>query len=900
MAINRVFFNWDRPGLPAAVDYLVDRFGKPGRLDLDSVAVVVPGGRAGRRLLEILVQRARQQRRMLQPPAIATVGTLPERLYTAKRPFAEELVQQLAWVQALKRSDVGQLKRLMPATPAEDDLTAWLALGAMLGRLHRELAADGLSFEEVAHCGQRIDQFPELQRWQALAEIQKLYLDTLDGLGLWDRQTARLFAIRQVECRTDKQIVLVGLVDMNRAQRLMLDQVADRVTALVFAPEELADRFDDHGCVRPEAWQDVTIDLGTEQIEVVDDPADQAAAVVRAMASWAGRYAAEQITVGVPDDRIRLQIRQQLQQCGVLARYGPGIPVSASAPYRLLEVLADHLEDRRFVSLAALVRHPDVQSWLAAKNLHGDWLSDLDRYHTDHLPYRLPPYRSTGQPFGKAARDGTLTQLDEAIEGLLSGLRGDQRPLEHWGEPLVEVLLDLFGQSRLDRNVKRDRTVLAACERIHAVLREHSAICKELTPKVSGADAIRLLLDRVAVEMIAPLPARDAVELLGWLELPLDDAPALIVTGFNEGTVPQSVNADLFLPNQLRRELGIEDNGRRYARDAYALSVLAASREQFKVIAGRRTAQSDPLSPSRLLFACDDETVARRAKAFFSRDEPAPRAVLSGTLQPGRSRSEFEPPRPQPLEEPVDAMRVTEFKDYLACPYRYYLKHRLKLRGLADSGEELDPAAFGSLAHEVLKEFGQGPVRESTDAEQIERFLSQWLDRLVLRQYGKGPRSAVRVQVEQLRRRLAAFAGWQADWAGQGWRIENVETGPEDGLATIKVDGRPMVLRGRIDRIDFNQAAGKRIILDYKSSDTAKTPEKTHRSSGEWIDLQLPLYRHLARGMGLEGPVEVGYLVLPKNAAGVKHLPAEWTDDDLLQADGVAEDVVRKVRAEVS
>ena len=78
---------------------------------------------------------------------------------------------------------------------------------------------------------------------------------------------------------------------------------------------------------------------------------------------------------------------------------------------------------------------------------------------------------------------------------------------------------------------------------------------------------------------------------------------------------------------------------------------------------------------------------------------------------------------------------------------------------------------------------------------------------------------SILVQVEQLRLRLAAFAPWQAGWVAQGWRIEHVETGPEEGEAAIVVDGQPMFLRGRIDRIDVHESSGKRMIFDYKSAD---------------------------------------------------------------------------------
>ena len=159
MAINRVFLNWDQPGLAAAVDHLARHFGSPGELDLAGVIVAVPGGRAGRRLLEILVQQSEQQDRVLTPPRIVTAGQLPELLYETRKPFAGDLSQHLAWAGALKGSKPELLQRLAPVPPADDDLAAWLALAEIVARLHRELAADALDFSAVAACGRKLTVF---------------------------------------------------------------------------------------------------------------------------------------------------------------------------------------------------------------------------------------------------------------------------------------------------------------------------------------------------------------------------------------------------------------------------------------------------------------------------------------------------------------------------------------------------------------------------------------------------------------------------------------------------------------------------------------------------------------------------------------------------------------------
>jgi len=891
--MERVFLGWDRPGLVAAVEYLEGRAARAGVLDLGGAVVAVPGARAGRRLLELLLERADQRGGALVPPQIVTVGQLPELLYVNRRPFADELVQQVAWIEALRRTGPERLAPLALILPAEGDFAARLALAGMLGRLHRELAAENLGFEDVAARDDPAGGFRDIRRWQALAEIQRRYLEVLDEAGVWDKQTARRVALQRGEVQGGAEILLVAAADLNRVQRLFLDQLPDRVTALVAAPQELADRFDEHGCVRPEAWQDAEIELDEGQIEVADRPAAQAVAVLRTMASWDGRYHGEQITLGVPDPAIVPWIVQHLEEAGVPARYAAGSPVERSGPCRLLAAVADYLDGRRLAALAALVRHPAVHDWLAARRIRGDWLSELDDYCVRHLPHRLD-----GAWLGPAERSSLIRRVHRAVEELVGPFGSGRRRLDEWGPSVAGLLASVFGGRPLDRAAEPDRMILAACQQVGELLERHRAVPRALAPELAGPDALHLVLRELEGAGLPPPQRRGAVELLGWLELPLDDAPAMIVTAMNEGVVPGSLGGDVFLPNALRLRLGIEHDDRRYARDAYALSVLAASREQLKLIVGRRTAEGDPLAPSRLLFACRPERAARRALTLFRPGAARPAVPLVVGLRPGQGVSRFAVPPPEPLKEPVQSMRVTEFRDYLACPYRYYLRHRLGLESRRDAGDELDAASFGSLAHEVLEQFGRSDDAGATEPERISARFHALLDELVLARHGEQPLAAVRVQVEQLRRRLDALARWQADWAAQGWRIEHVEDRAVDLAAPLAVDGRTMQLRGRIDRIDVHRESARRVIFDYKTSDSPRDPDRAHRQAGQWIDLQLPLYRHLAAGLGISGPVGLGYIILPKDTAKTGHLLADWTEEELAEADRVAEDVIREVWAE--
>ncbi len=457
-------------------------------------------------------------------------------------------------------------------------------------------------------------------------------------------------------------------------------------------------------------------------------------------------------------------------------------------------------------------------------------------------------------------------------------------------------MVTFYGDLELDREIPAERETLMACQRIRDVLGDFQALPAAIGREYESSSAVRLLLDEVGAQQIPPLGDERAVELRGWLELPTDPAPALIVTSLNEGCVPDSLNSDLFLPNSSRQRLRILDNQRRYARDAYALSVLVASRQQLTLIAGRRNTHGDPRMPSRLLFATDPATVAKRAQRFFA-GGLAGEAVSPAAIPVGGDGSEFAVPRPEPLARPVEYMNVTAFRAYLACPYRFYLGQVLNLSVQEDTQEEMNAALFGQLIHDVLRRFGESACRDSADAEEIEQFLREVLDRRVAAQFGRDSLPAVRVQLRHLRARLNAFARWQAAWRSEGWRIERIEKEEGADRFDLQLDpGQVMKVGGRIDRIDRHQQTGEFLVLDYKTSDTAKDPDEVHRQRNAWVDLQLPLYRHLAAASGIEGAVGLGYIVLPKQTDQVGLRRAEWTEAELQEADGVARDVAAKVR----
>ncbi len=902
--VQRVFLGYERPALPAAVAHFANRYTSGVHFDMAGVLVVAPDGRAKSRLEELFARHAFEQRLAFSAPNIVTMGEFPEYLYFPKLPFASELVQQLTWARALKELDRKELQKLIPHPPADNEDRRWRDLGDLIRTHYRELAGYDRDFKDVLEAGRGIAGFDEneQQRWGVLHQLLTRYHTILDGLKLWDKQSARIVAVKHDECGYDGDIALVCVADLNNIQRDMLKPVLDRTTALIYAPPELAHRFDEFGCLQTDEWTSLPLPVKTPQVSVVEDLQEQAEEVVRRIAALDGKYAASEICVGVPDPATVAQVQRQLTQSGLPNRFGPGTGIEQTPPYKLLTAVADYVERNRLPQFAALVRHPDVAAWLQTQGAPLGWISQLDTYYSEHLQTRLD-----GDWLG-AAEDqqkayAALHQVYEIITALLAPLRGEgfelpQQRLDGWTAALMDVVMTIYSHRQFDREDPVDRLTLLPCLDIHKVLSSNREVPAALAPSIAAPEAIRLTQQQLQPR-VPVLHDQPAIELLSWLPLALNDAPALIVTSVNEGFVPDSVGSVLFLPNALRAELGMDDNARRHARDAYAMDLLLRTRKDVSLIVARRDAENNPLIPSRLLFAADDETVADRAMRFFKPQGGQQKPILAGGLQPGAETSQFAIPQPDLTGREIKRIAPTRFAEYLACPYRFYLRRVLYLKTIDDQPEEMEATTFGTLTHNVLEAFGKSEKKDSENIEEIDRFFRAELDRLVELTFGAHAAAPVSIQIEQLRIRLSEFAKAQAAWAAKGWRILHIEQPGKERTPELMVDGEPFHIHGFIDRIDRNIHTGKYAILDYKTSDAGDGPEKKHRKKGEWVNLQLPMYRHLAGTLDVPMDVnqlEFGYILLPKDVSKTGFAMADWTAADIEEADEVARNVIRNIR----
>jgi len=290
-------------------------------------------------------------------------------------------------------------------------------------------------------------------------------------------------------------------------------------------------------------------------------------------------------------------------------------------------------------------------------------------------------------------------------------------------------------------------------------------------------------------------------------------------------------------------------------------------------ISGKMGANREPLKPSRLLFRCPDSGLVARARLLFGGIR------AEGEALPFSASVRLNPAPPSDTSKErlsLKRLSVTAFRDYLACPFRFYLRHVLEMEARDDLKTEMDALDFGNLIHSAWEYLYEDErLRKSDQADALAAFLAERAEAWVRARFGRHPGLPVRVGLHTAVQRLRAGARVQARLAAEGWEMMSSET-----LGEITLSG--VTVRGKIDRIDRHRSTGKIRIIDYKSSDRGDPPDVTHLkpARGEcddyvrvgvagkpyrWVDLQLPLYTLLA-AEALEGEAvpELAYFNLPK------------------------------------
>ncbi|HZT81035.1 MAG TPA: PD-(D/E)XK nuclease family protein [Gemmataceae bacterium] len=214
------------------------------------------------------------------------------------------------------------------------------------------------------------------------------------------------------------------------------------------------------------------------------------------------------------------------------------------------------------------------------------------------------------------------------------------------------------------------------------------------------------------------------------------------------------------------------------------------------------------------------------------------------------------------LFHPGQVFSPTALEDYVACPFRFFLRHVLRLQPLEEPREEIEVTRRGqafhralSRLHRQLKDAGVHQPDESVDAGIVAR-LGEAVGEYVRRAPSQASKALWELEGQRLLRAAARYrAHWQRfvePWLPLGTAPRPYEFEVDFGLPAPDGTERfpPLVIRvgdievrvsGRIDRVDVAEWEGGVgfWIIDYK---TGRAGHYTAGDLSEFRRLQLTLY----------------------------------------------------------
>ena len=833
---------------------------KDGGFDLSRVEVWIPTAGAGRRIRRALAERGVLSPRFTQPMrALLPVGVR----------IAERFEREGAWGLALKKMGGVFLEPLFGDARLDSD-AARLKSGGVLCDLCDLLAEAGWRPSDarvLEVCGE------DAARWEVLAQVYRSYRMLLEACELTDPNEARFAEMASPSHAVGlDRLVIACISDLPLVAQRYAEALAERgirVEALVWMPGEMAGGFDIVGRPVPEEWADCRVALDSSQIEVLRSPEGEARGALDfvAAARKAGDYA-----LVLADPTLGSAFCTEVESRGGRAF----LPDAGRLDLTEAGVIA--LEWPRFQStgeLRVLRRLLELPRFSRVLRGDSEFKSDEALAACDFL-------------IGEAV----LSDFEQAKAFAEVEFDSEKKKRRAQSLVLLKLVEELLPATVPDLLAKAWKSGGEGLEAARHVVKLHESVFASPIYAASGSSSSdgKLSAENAFARALKSEPVFDAsasgdVELSGWLEAPWLEAARLSLCGCVEGRLPSSVNGHPFLPDSKRRPLGLADNASRFARDAYLFQCLLVTRskEEFRASFSRFDKEGSPALPSSLFLRCGEDALPERVMELF------------GDLPSGGNRArrlnDWKWNLPEKKRKKVGKISPTDFSDYLACPFRFYLKKVLKLDLFMSDAREMDAKNFGILVHEALEKFGNENRAES-DPAAIERLVLGHLDASVYQLFGPSPSPVVRVQVEAARVRLRGFARVQAEQYAAGWRIISVERKlNSEGENTLDIG--PLKLSGKIDRIECNECTGAWRVLDYKTYAKADSPAKKHFGStlsAEWLpeaaflynspkgpkpkrwkDLQLPLYtkilRHWHGGQMGEAPVDTGYFVLSADPA---------------------------------
>lgn len=828
-----------------------------GAASLAHVLVVVPTAQSGRALRLALARRFAD--RGLVPPSTVQ----PMRLVLGDEPGDVATRPQacaafLAFLAAGPEKPHSRWPHLFHGDSA-DDHEALLSFFDQLDDLWRVLGSGGLMMRDVAvdpGAAELLESAigDEMARWRELSSLEDGFFDFLHSHGL-RHESERIRDSRKASPALDaeiEEIVLPALADPVPVLYDVLERTDRNVSVLLHSGEPDACKFDEWGRPLPGAWTGAARPvLPLRDCDIVRAAADSALAGEIAKYFPHGANGASAPELGLCDNALFGSLAAALGANGFDLHDPVKFKLSSSSlgriAARLVSIFASGGESCRWDEFAALMREDDVLARVLRELSQGASPPSRRSVLVGMAAFRnayFPRVASRGMAFDieavRCGDRGAVRDFARAANALFDIVGGGRAEVASAAPFVRSALAAIFSGRKPGRDLSGERELSAAADALRDVLDQFSDDAfKGFAPGRSlSAALLRKGISDATYSLEPDSPS--ALRAVGWLDLSWSGADRILLAGFNEGDVPDSITGHPFLPESLRAKLGLQSNDARLARDTFLLKEMLDARAEGAVRAcfARTSDSGDIHRPSRLLFLVRDADLAARVKCLFgelpSGGGRAPRAIADGWRP--RLPSALALPHSGDGATPGGRLSASHIDSWLRCPFSCLLSYGMGMERTEEK-DEFGADDFGNFVHAALEEYAKSQIeRDSNGLPQlreeadIRAALADIFGKIRAR-HGEPLPAKLELQLDSVQSRLENFAAIQAMWASNGWKIV---ARPEFGFTARPFrdeDGPDVWIRGFVDRIDFKEGTGYRLI-DYKTWDSRSAIVRKIVSSG--------------------------------------------------------------------
>lgn len=337
---------------------------------------------------------------------------------------------------------------------------------------------------------------------------------------------------------------------------------------------------------------------------------------------------------------------------------------------------------------------------------------------------------------------------------------------------------------------------------------------------------IRQVLNRSSI----PFHGEPAVglQIMGVLETRCLDFDNLLLLSVNEGTLPQKVSDNSFIPYDLRREFGLTTSMHKTAVYAYYFYRLIQRASHIRMVYNSSTDGLVQGEMSRFMTQLLVETKL-----------PIRHLSLTATPNPIINRVN-EITKPVDLLERVSQLSPSAINTYLRCQLRFFFEYVERLKEPNPPATEIAPNVFGTIFHRTAEliygKLGEGgkPIHPELLNQILEREDFKILIINKVRQAFKDKKVEQNLIVEEVvYKYITQLLRYDARHNEQGvsvaapFTIEGLEKETKYELYIPNKGGKHLItLKGNIDRLDSTNLADGLThirVIDYK---TGGSPEE--------------------------------------------------------------------------